>query len=78
MYFYPLGHPMKIIYFISPYDLLDITKNTYKPLTMDVPDVDYHVSLCLESSSTNKLQTKSLVKVLKSEKMDENADVHAP
>lgn len=69
---------MKIIYFISPYDLLDITKNTYKPLTMDVPDVDYSVSLCLESSSTNKLQTKSLVKIIKSEKMDENSDVHTP
>lgn len=69
---------MKIIYFISPYDLLDTTKNTYKPLTMDVPDVDCSVSLCLESSSTNKLQTKSLVKVIKSEKIDENLDLHLP
>lgn len=72
------GHPMKIIYFISPYDLLDITKNTFKPLTFDLPEVDYCVSLCLESSSTNKLQTQPLVKLIKSEKMDENSDLHQP
>lgn len=69
---------MKIIYFISPYDLLDITKKTSKPLTLDLPEVDYSVSLCLESSSTNKLQTQPLVKIIKSEKIDENPDCHQP
>lgn len=72
------GHPMKIIYFISPYDLLDITKKTSKPLTLDLPEVDYSVSLCLESSSTNKLQTQPLVKIIKAEKVDENPDSHQP
>lgn len=69
---------MKIIYFVSPYDLLDLSGKTYKPLSLDLPEVDYSVSLCLESSSTNKLQTQNLVKVIKSEKMDENVDLLKP
>ncbi len=69
---------MKIIYFVSPYDLLDISKKTCKPLTLDLPDVDYSVSLCLESSSATKLQTQTLVKIIKSEKIDENPDIPLP
>ncbi|RWS05021.1 mediator of RNA polymerase II transcription subunit 1-like protein [Dinothrombium tinctorium] len=62
------GHPMKLTYFISPYDLLDINTKASIPFTVDVViknKLGYSATVCIESSSNHKLQTTSLISVTK-------------
>ncbi|KAL1137993.1 hypothetical protein AAG570_009688 [Ranatra chinensis] len=68
------GHPMKLTYFVSPYDLLDPVTRTSKPLSMEGLNVGYSVSVCMESSSAHKLQTTPLITVNRSP----NWPVYAP
>ncbi|XP_074601440.1 mediator complex subunit 1 isoform X2 [Brevipalpus obovatus] len=62
------GHPMKLTYFISPYDLLDLKTKSSVPLTIDVvikKKLGYSAAVCIENSSSHKLQTVSLISVTK-------------
>lgn len=54
---------MKLVYFVSPYDLLDPVTKTSKPLVTEGLDVGYSVTVCMEGSSAHKLQTTTLVTV---------------
>ncbi|CAB0015736.1 unnamed protein product [Nesidiocoris tenuis] len=60
------GHPMKLTYFVSPYDLLDPAARN-RPMKLPPGEgpltVGTHVSVCMESSSANKLQIQPLVTI---------------
>ncbi|XP_050525029.1 mediator of RNA polymerase II transcription subunit 1 isoform X2 [Daktulosphaira vitifoliae] len=55
------GHPMKIIYFVSPYDLLDLENNSMKNLDKDTLDVGYYATVCIEAANSNNVQSASLL-----------------
>lgn len=60
------GHPMKLTYFVSPYDLLNIEKCDIEPITVDTiisKSLGYSVTVCMEGSATHKLQTTTLITV---------------
>ncbi|XP_077556025.1 mediator complex subunit 1 isoform X1 [Haemaphysalis longicornis] len=60
------GHPMKLTFFISPYDLLDVESKSSIPLTVEAileKGLGHSVSVCIESSGSHKLQTTSLISV---------------
>uniref|UniRef100_A0A6P7G505 Mediator of RNA polymerase II transcription subunit 1 n=2 Tax=Diabrotica virgifera virgifera TaxID=50390 RepID=A0A6P7G505_DIAVI len=60
------GHPMKLTYFVSPYDLLNIEKNEIEPIKIDTitnKGLGYSVTVCMEGSAAHKLQTTSLITV---------------
>lgn len=60
------GHPMKLTFFISPYDLLDVDSQSSIPLTVEAileKGLGHSVSVCIESSGSHKLQTTSLISV---------------
>ncbi|KAH7962373.1 hypothetical protein HPB52_015757 [Rhipicephalus sanguineus] len=62
------GHPMKLTFFISPYDLLDVDSKSSIPLTVEGKSIlekglGHSVSVCIESSGSHKLQTTSLISV---------------
>ncbi|XP_067138483.1 mediator of RNA polymerase II transcription subunit 1-like [Centruroides vittatus] len=62
------GNPMKLTYFISPYDLLDVETKSSIPLTVDAVlerHLGHSVTVCIESSTAHKLQTMSLLSVSK-------------
>lgn len=62
------GRPMKLTYFISPYDLLDEKRKVSLPLSIDIitdKSLGYSLTVCLESSTTHKLQTVPLASVNK-------------
>ncbi|XP_055536445.1 mediator of RNA polymerase II transcription subunit 1 [Wyeomyia smithii] len=58
------GHAMKLIYFVAPYDLLDLEGRTMKPLnteTISAEKVGHSVAVNLEASTANKLQIQPLL-----------------
>ncbi|XP_005088993.1 mediator of RNA polymerase II transcription subunit 1 [Aplysia californica] len=64
------GKPMKLIYFVSPYDLLDKKSLTAHPLTVEAITENFlgqSVTVCIEpvpeSAPLNKLQTMPLMNV---------------
>ncbi|XP_055703835.1 mediator of RNA polymerase II transcription subunit 1 [Phlebotomus papatasi] len=60
------GHPMKLTYFVSPYELLDTESKTILPLTVEVihgRNVGTSVTVNLEASAANKLQIQSILTV---------------
>ncbi|GFS17526.1 mediator of RNA polymerase II transcription subunit 1 [Elysia marginata] len=64
------GKPMKLIYFVSPYDLLDKKTLTAHPLTVEAITENFlgqSVTVCIEpvpeSQPANKLQTMPLMNV---------------
>ena len=62
------GHPMKLTYFVSPYDLLDPVSCEMSPLTLDTVvsnSFGYSVTVCMEGSAAHKLQTNTLITVNK-------------
>ncbi|KAG1680040.1 Mediator of RNA polymerase II transcription subunit 1 [Nymphon striatum] len=64
------GQPMKLTYFISPYDLLDIEAKLSIPLTAEIvksKGLGHYVTVGIESMSGHKLQTVSLLTISKSE-----------
>lgn len=63
------GRPMKLTYFISPYDLLDEKRKVSLPLSIDIiteKNLGYSSTVCVENSSGHKLQTTSLISITKS------------
>ncbi|CAG9858605.1 unnamed protein product [Phyllotreta striolata] len=60
------GHPMKLTYFVSPYDLLNVEKNEIEPINIDTitsKSLGYSVTVCMEGSAAHKLQTSTLITV---------------
>lgn len=60
------GHPMKLTYFISPYDLLNVEKKDLDPINIDnitSKNLGYSVTVCMEGSAAHKLQTTNLITV---------------
>ncbi|XP_018319034.1 mediator of RNA polymerase II transcription subunit 1 [Agrilus planipennis] len=60
------GHPMKLTYFVSPYDLLNIEREELEPMAVEMiisKKLGYSVTVCMEGSATHKLQTTSLITV---------------
>ncbi|XP_058459353.1 mediator of RNA polymerase II transcription subunit 1 [Malaya genurostris] len=58
------GHPMKLTYFVAPYDLLDLESRKMKPLSIELilsEKIGYSVTVSLEASTANKLQIQPLL-----------------
>ncbi|XP_055601022.1 mediator of RNA polymerase II transcription subunit 1 [Uranotaenia lowii] len=58
------GHAMRLVYFVTPYDLLDLEAKKMKPLTTEVIFADKigcSVTVNLEASTANKLQIQPLL-----------------
>ncbi|XP_046678698.1 mediator of RNA polymerase II transcription subunit 1 isoform X2 [Homalodisca vitripennis] len=62
------GHCMKLVYFVSQYDLLDPVNKVTRPLTESL-EVGHSVTVCMEGSSAHKLQTSTLVSINRSTKI---------
>uniref|UniRef100_A0A034VJN8 Mediator of RNA polymerase II transcription subunit 1 n=1 Tax=Bactrocera dorsalis TaxID=27457 RepID=A0A034VJN8_BACDO len=75
------GHPMKLIYFVSPYDLLSLDTKSLQPLTTDLitsKDVGFSVTVNLEASSANKLQILPIVSVTNDPQTGIDIPIYAP
>lgn len=58
------GHPMKLTYFVSPYEILELKKE----LSLDLisqKNIGCSVTICLEGSAAHKLQTAPLITINK-------------
>ncbi|XP_011866719.1 PREDICTED: mediator of RNA polymerase II transcription subunit 1 [Vollenhovia emeryi] len=63
------GHPMKLTYFVSPYDLIDEENRTYdtlNPETIVKRKIGHSVTVCMEGSTGHKLPTSSIITVNRS------------
>ncbi|XP_063422321.1 mediator of RNA polymerase II transcription subunit 1-like [Mytilus trossulus] len=62
------GYPMKLIYFVSPYDLLDKRSNSPHPLTVEAIteyECGQSVTVCIQQCSvSSRLQTMPLMSVV--------------
>ena len=57
---YPLGRPMKLIYYVAPYDLLNKRRKAAHDMTIkEITDneLGHSVTVAIESSTPHKLQT---------------------
>ena len=82
------GHPMKLTYFVPPYDLIDLSTKSCLPLSVDgmshnqtffqpnfahsfqfsvilEKGLGYSATICIESSSSHRLQHESLINLQK-------------
>lgn len=61
------GHPMKLTYFVSPYELLDLETKSQTPLTIELmstkPSLGMSVTVNLEASAANKLQIQPILTI---------------
>lgn len=60
------GHPMKLTYFVSPYDLIDVEKGDVDAISVEIitsKALGYSVTVCMEGSAAHKLQTTTLITV---------------
>lgn len=63
------GHPMKLTYFVSPYDLIDQENRTcdvLNPETVIKRKIGHSVTVCMEGSTAHKLPTTSIITVNRS------------
>ncbi|XP_034948266.1 mediator of RNA polymerase II transcription subunit 1 [Chelonus insularis] len=63
------GHPMKLTYFVSPYDLIDQDNRIIEqlsPETIITRKIGHSVTVCLEGSTAHKLPTSSIITVNRS------------
>lgn len=58
--YYFQGHCMKLVYFLSQYDLLDPVTKVSRPVSESLND-GHSVTVCMEGSSAHRLQTTTLV-----------------
>ncbi|XP_054735954.1 mediator of RNA polymerase II transcription subunit 1 isoform X2 [Anastrepha obliqua] len=75
------GHPMKLIYFVPPYDLLSLESKSLQPLTTDLitsKDIGFSVTVNLEASSANKLQILPIVSVTNDPQTGLDVPIYAP
>jgi mediator of RNA polymerase II transcription subunit 1 len=62
----PLGHPMRLTFFVSPYDLLNEKNKTSIPLTIEniiAKRLGQSVEVCNEASGHYKLPTSPLITI---------------
>lgn len=60
------GHPMKLTFFVSPYDLLDLAANKMLPLSVDIintKNIGKNVTVNLEASASKKLQIAPTISI---------------
>nr|CAI5854489.1 unnamed protein product [Callosobruchus analis] len=60
------GHPMKLTYFVSPYDLINVEKNDLDAINIEAilsKGLGYSVTVCMEGSAAHKLQTTTLITI---------------
>lgn len=58
------GHPTKLTYFVSPYELLDLESKSMSRLTVDLissKSIGFSVTVLLEGSAAHKLQIQPLI-----------------
>ncbi|XP_063975232.1 mediator of RNA polymerase II transcription subunit 1 [Diachasmimorpha longicaudata] len=63
------GHAMKLTYFVSPYDLIDLENRISDQLTPEAVitrKIGHSVTVCLEGSTAHKLPTTSILTVNRS------------
>ncbi|XP_017482093.1 PREDICTED: mediator of RNA polymerase II transcription subunit 1-like [Rhagoletis zephyria] len=75
------GHPMKLIYFVSPYDLISLESKSVQQLTTELitgKDVGLSVTVNLEASSANKLQILPIVSVTNDPQTGLEVPIYAP
>lgn len=76
------GHPMRLTYFVPPYQLLDTDSNTLTPLTVELihekgATFGMSVTVHLEASASNKLQKEPLLSMQKDERVGESKPTYA-
>ncbi|KAK8396469.1 hypothetical protein O3P69_005487 [Scylla paramamosain] len=62
------GHAMRLVYFVSPYELLDVAAGRAITLTTDTPhsrELSHYVTVNIEASNSHKLQTTTLMLITK-------------
>jgi hypothetical protein len=57
---------MKLIFFVSPYDLLDVENSTMMNLDRESLDVGCFATVCIEAASTTNVQSTSLLSATRS------------
>ncbi|XP_061390181.1 mediator of RNA polymerase II transcription subunit 1, partial [Musca vetustissima] len=75
------GHPMRLVYFVSPYDLISVENKTLQPITLDTfnnKSIGFSVTVNLEASSANKLQILPTVTFSKDPQTGMDVPVFAP
>lgn len=58
------GHAMKLTYFVSSYDLIDLENKNCEPLSLAAvisKKVGHSVTVCMEGSTAHKLPTSSII-----------------
>ena len=59
---------MRLVYFVSPYELLDVAAGRAITLTTDTPhsrELSHYVTVNIEASNSHKLQTTTLMLITK-------------
>lgn len=62
------GHPMKLTYFVSPYDMINRDNDNMDIMTVEgvtLKNLGYSVTVCMEGSAAHKLQSSTLITVNK-------------
>ncbi|XP_023303412.2 mediator of RNA polymerase II transcription subunit 1 [Lucilia cuprina] len=75
------GHPMRLVYFVSPYDLISLESKSLQSLSLDSfknKQIGFSVTVNLEASSANKLQILPTVTVAKDPQTGIDVPVFAP
>jgi len=67
---------MKIIFFVSPYDLLDVENNTMMNLDKETLDVGCYATVCIEAATTTNVQSTSLLSASRSSTGIKYFDIH--
>lgn len=57
---------MKLIFFVSPYDLLDVENSTMMNLDKERLDVGCFATVCIEAANTTNVQSTSLLSATRS------------
>ena len=63
------GYAMKLTYFVSPYDLINLETKNCEGLSLDAvisKKVGHSVTVCMEGSTAHKLPTYSIITVNRS------------
>lgn len=76
------GHPMRLTYFVPPYQLLNVDSDELTPLTVELihakgATFGMSVTVHLEASASNKLQIQPILSMQKDERTGESKPIYA-
>lgn len=74
------GHPMKLTYYVAPFDLIDLESKSITPLTIDListKNIGMSVTVNLEASEAKKLQTQPIL-VMNTDAQGRNTPGYTP